>query len=66
MANGQRCVRPLAGRAAARIIQYRNRAEELCIIGDDVVLDSSRETLKGIAKNYDDMPNLVSAMSAES
>ena len=64
MADARKGIRQLDGSAALRVVQYRNRAEELRVIADELVLNSERETLLRIADTYDDMADHASPRAA--
>ena len=43
----------------ARIAQYRDKAEELRAISEDVILEQTRLTLQRLAENYERMANAL-------
>ena len=42
-----------------RIAQYRDKAEELRAISEDVILEQTRLTLQRLAENYERMANAL-------
>jgi len=56
----QKRMRLLAGSPVFRIVQYRNRAEELRVVANQVKPDSERETLLLIADTYDGLADHIS------
>ena len=55
-------IRPIDDYAAQRMVNYRNHAEELRTIADEMLMPSEKETLRRIADTYDDMANTLSRM----
>ena len=46
----------------ARIAQYREKAEELRAISEDVILEETRTTLLSLASTYDNMARALEAL----
>lgn len=61
---GDHNIRPLDGDKASRITRYRERAEELRAIAEDLKRYSERETLYAIATTYEEMADEVALMTA--
>lgn len=46
----------------ARIAQYREKAEELRAISEDVILDETKATLLSLANSYDEMARMLESL----
>lgn len=46
----------------ARIAQYREKAEELRTISEDVILDETKATLLSLAKSYEEMACMLESL----
>lgn len=57
-------IRPLEGTDGWCVVQYRNRAEELRVIAEDMLVPSEKEALCRIARTYDDMASMLTSLYA--
>ena len=55
-------IKSLAGSRIDRMAQYRNRAEELRVIAEDMLVASQKETLHRIAATYEDMAETLAGL----
>ncbi|MBV8800697.1 MAG: hypothetical protein JO208_12920 [Alphaproteobacteria bacterium] len=59
-------IKPLSGSVMERVANYRNKAEELRVILEDLLVHDLRQTLRRIATEYDTMARTLARMHDES